>query len=207
MKLFPTILGAVFLSLPLWGGGGYGAELDYRFTARLEGQAAPVDGGFRLVTTPALEVRSRVKRARMGGWRIEPPALGGASPAPAILMRILSLCYFSGPTDQTVPLPTGMTIGHRWCRIWQVRVPQEVGAYAYLAEVAPGLLTLAYFSAALPRGDVRSLEIHLTGAALGPRTAPAEEGTALLRTLQAWAFPCALPGGGGPDDPETEEVP
>jgi len=207
MRFFPTILGMVLLSLPLWGGGGDGAVLDYRFTARLEDQAAPVAGGFRLVTTPALAVRSRVKRPRMGGWRIEPLAGDGAAPTPAVLMRALSVCYFSGPTDQTAPLPTGMTIGHRWCRLWQVQVPREVGAYAYLAEVAPGLLALAYFSAALPGGSVRSLEVHLAGVALGPRTVPAEEGTALLRTLQAWAFPPAPPAGGEPGALETESVP
>jgi hypothetical protein len=97
-----------------------------------------------------------------------------------------------------------MKLGNRWCRLWQVRIPPEVGAYAYLVEVAPGLLALAYLSANLPEGDIQSLEIHLNGFALGRRAAPAEEGTALLKTLQHWAEQA---GTAGAPDPVTEEVP
>jgi hypothetical protein len=61
----------------------------------------------------------------------------------------------------------------------------------------------------LPTGQVRSLELHLVGVALGPGTVPVEDGTALLRTLGAWGSPALGPAGGGPgaEAPESEEVP
>ena len=84
-----------------------------------------------------------------------PLAGKGAAPSPALLVRALSLCYFSGPTAQAVPLATGMQFAGHWCRLWQVRIPPQAGAYAYLAEVAPGLLALAYLSAARPEGELQ----------------------------------------------------
>lgn len=205
MRLLATVLRVTLVSLPLAAGIGQGAALEYRFRARLADQAAPVEGRFRLVTTPALVVRSRVKKPRMGGWRIE--ALDPPLPA-ALLARALGLCYFSGPAAQTSPLDQWVSLGGRRCRLWQVRVPAQVGAYAYLAEVAPGLLALDYVSAVLPDGEVRSLELHLAGLALGPGTVPAEDGAALLRTLRAWAAPApAVAAAAGPDDLETENVP
>jgi hypothetical protein len=183
------------------------ARLDYRLKVRLRGDAAAVETAFRMVATPALATRGKVKRPRMGRWLIEPLAVRGATPSPALLARVLNLCYFSGPTAQAVPLETGMTFAGRWCRLWQVRTPPEVGAYVYLAEVAPGLLALAYLSATLPGGDVRSLEIHLSSLSLGRRAAPAEEGTALLRTLQHWGDQPGFSAGADPAILETERVP
>jgi hypothetical protein len=139
----------------------------------------------------------------MGTWQIEPLARRGAAPSGALLARVLGLCYFSGPVPQTVPLATGIKFGGRRCRLWQMQTPPGAGAYVYLAEVAPGLLALAYLSATLPEGEYRSLEIHLDRVALGRRVVPAEEGAALLRTLQHW-------GGLGGSDPgtlETERIP
>ncbi len=202
MKYFADLLPAVLVSLNLAAAGREGAVLDYRLKVQQRGPAAAVESGFRLVTTPALEVRSRVKRARFGAWRIEPLAVDGRTPSPAVLMRALGLCYFSGPSAQVVPLAQGMTYNHRWCRLWQVQTPPGVGAYAYLVEVGPGLLALAYLSAYLPEGDIRTVEIRLAAVSLGPGAVPAEEGTALLRTLQKWAGP--LPAGNGA---EREEVP
>lgn len=204
MGLFSSILTWACPVLPLLAGGPDEAQLDYRLKARLREEPAEVDSGFRMVATPALVTRNKVKRPRMGRWQIEPLARGGAPASPALLARALRLCYFSGPTPQAVPLATGMKFGNRWCRLWQVQTPPEVGAYVYLVEVAPGLLALAYLSATFPQGEVRSLEIHLSGMALGRRAAPAEEGTALLKTLQHWADQAAAEDSPAP---ESEEVP
>jgi hypothetical protein len=168
MRLFSSLLTLVFPVLPLLAGGADGASLDYRLKVRLRDAPAMVESSFRVVAMPPLATRGRVQR----------------------------LCYFSGPGVETVPLATGMKFAGRWCRLWQVQTPREVGAYAYLAEVAPGLLALAYLSASLPEGDIRSVEIHLSGLSLGRRAAPAEEGAALLKTLQHWAGqPGSLDGG------------
>ena len=203
MGLFSSLLTWACPVLPLLAGGPDDARLDYRLKARLREEPAEVDSGFRVVASPALITGNKVKRPRMGRWQIEPLArAGGASPA--LLARALRLCYFSGPTPQAVPLTTGMKFGNRWCRLWQVQTPPEVGAYVYLVEVAPGLLALAYLSATFPQGDLRSLEIHLSGVALGRRAAPAEEGTALLKTLKLWADQADAEDGGVQ---ESEAVP
>jgi len=203
MGFFSSLLTWSFPVLPLLAGGPDDARLDYRLKVRLRDEPAEVDCGFRMIATPALVTGNRVQRLRMGRWKIEPPARG-AAPSPALMARALRLCYFSGPTPQAVPLATGMKFGNRWCRLWQVRTPPEVGAYVYLVEVSPGLLALAYLSATFPQGDVRSMEVHLAGLTLGRGAVPAEEGTALLKTLQHWADQAAA------EDPgplETEEVP
>jgi hypothetical protein len=183
------------------------SRLDYRLKVRLRGEPAAVETTFRMVATPALVIRSKVKRPRIGRWLIEPLPGRGPAPSPALLARVLNLCYFSGPTAQVVPLETGMKFAGRWCRLWQVRTPPEVGAYVYLAEVAPGLLALAYLSATLPEGEFRSLEIHLSSLSLGRRAAPAEEGTALLKTLQHWADQSGPAAGADSGATETERVP
>jgi len=191
--------------LALLAGGPDGAQLDYRLRVRLRGGPAAQDSHFRMTAAPPLVTGNRVQQPRMGSWRIEPLGGRGAAPSAALLAKALGLCYFSGPTPEAVPLATGIKLGKRWCRLWQVQAPPEVGAYIYLAEVAPGLLTLAYLSATLPEGEIRSLEIHLDRAALGPRAVPAEEGTALLNTLRHWSEGAGTAG--DPEAPETEAVP
>jgi hypothetical protein len=210
MRLYPTFLAlALAFAAPFAAAAPEGAVLDYRLRVRTGDAAAPVDLAFRLETLPALVTRNRLQQPRMGGWRIG-PAPSGAAPSPAMLVRILGLCYFSGPGEQAVPLAQSLTLGGRRCRLWQVPPPPGVAAYIYLAEVAPHLLALAYLSAVPPGGDPRSVEVHLTGLSLGPRTAPAEEGTALLKTLRHWAAPGPRPVPAVADDPAamaTEEVP
>jgi len=200
MRFCPAFPVLLFAALPLLAGAQDGAVLDYRLKVRMYEDSVPEEGGFRLVASPALVTGNREQRPRMGAWRIEPEA--GAAPAPAMLVRALGLCYFSGPAAQVVPLAQEIRIGGRRCRLWQVQTPPGMGAYAYLAEVAPNLLALAYLSATLPGGDPRSVEIHLAGLRLGPRACPAEEGTALLKTLQHWAARVPDPGPG-----QSEEVP
>ena len=206
MKVLNTILFLILSALPILAGGQEGAVLEYRMQVRMRNDSRTLEGGVRVVTSPALRTRNKVKKLRMGGWRIEPEATGGVILPRSILARALGLCYFSGPTAQVVPLDTGMKLDGRWCRLWRVEPPPGLGAYAYLVEVAPNLLAMAYLSATLPDPDVRSLEIHLTKVRLGPGVAPAEEGTALLKTLQHWA---AQPAIGDPfsETLETEAVP
>ena len=192
------------VSLPAQGPAG--AVLEYRLKERPFEDSAAVEAGFQVVTTPALVTGNRVRPPRLGGWRIE--AAAGALPAPsrALLVRTLGLCYFSGPGDAVVPLDQSVTYGGRRCRLWQVRMPPGLAAYAYLAEVAPNLLALAYLSATPPGGDPRSVEIHLTGLRLGARAVPAEEGTALLKTLRHWADRPAAALDADPAALETEAV-
>jgi hypothetical protein len=208
MKWFSSILVLVFPAV-LLAAGSEGAVLDYRIKVVAREGEAPQESAFRLVTTPALVTRNRVQKPRMGAWRIEPAGSGGPAPSAAQLARTLGLCYFSGPTTQVLPLPTGIRLGRRWCRLWQVQTPRGVAAYAYLAEVAPDLLALTYLSAKLPEGDPRgprALEIRLEGVSLGARVAPAEEGTALLRTLEHWSAPMPEPAPEAADGVETEPV-
>lgn len=202
MRVFSILMG---MAVPLLAGGVDDAHLDYRLKVRTREEPAAVESAFRMVATPALSTRNRVHRPRMGSWQIEPLVLNGKVPTPAMLVRALGFCYFSGPAAQVVPLEQGMTIGKRWCRLWQVQTPPGVGVYAYLAEVSPGLLALAYLSTAQPDGDLSSLEIHLSGVALGRRPVPAEEGTALLRTLQHLAE--RTRSAPDPEAVETEAVP
>jgi hypothetical protein len=205
MKGFLNILGPVLPTAALLAASPGGATLDYRIKVVEREGAVAQEHAFRLVTTPALVTRNKVQKPRLGGWRIEPV---GPAPSAFLMTRILGLCYFAGPGTQVVPLPSGIRLGRRWCRLWQVRTPPGVAAYAYLAEVAPGLLALDYLSAKLPDGDPRgprSLEMRLEGADLGARVAPAEEGAALLRTLEHWAAP-QPEAPADPDAVETEPV-
>ena len=207
MGFLSSILALVIPVLPLAANGPGGAVLDYRLKVLMRNETTALETGFRVVTSPALVTGNRVQRLRMGAWRIEPLARkGGRLPSRAVLARALGLCYFSGPAAQVVPLATGMRVHRHWCRLWQVQTPPEVGAYVYLLEVAPNLLALTYLSATLPEGDIRSMEIHLSGVSLGRKAVPAEEGTVLLKTLQHWAeLPHTQPEG-DPGPPETEEI-
>jgi hypothetical protein len=202
MRFRPRFLAMVLPVLPLLAGRPGGAVLDYRIELHRLGDPAPEDLPFRLVTTPPRVTGNKVQQPRLGGWRIEGQ---GRVQSPVLLARALGLCYFSGPAEQMAPLAQTMTIGGRRCRLWRVQTPPGAGAYVYLAEVAPHLLALAYLSATRPGGDLLSVEIHLTGMTVGPRAVPAEEGRALLRTLQHWtAFEA---WGADPGAMETQAVP
>jgi hypothetical protein len=50
------------------------------------------------------------------------------------------------------------------------------------------------------------MEIHLAGVSVGSRAVPAEEGTALLKTLRHWAALPHLPPVDAPGLLETEEI-
>ena len=167
-----------------------GTVLDYELRVRMADETAWVEGGFRLVTTPALVTGNRVKKPRMGGWRLEPKVdhLGAREvvPSAVLLARVAGLMYFSGPAPELAMRATGRVLGGRFCRLWQAPTAPGMGAYVYLAEVAPHLLALSYLSASLGEGDIDALEIHLVKVELGAHPCPAEEGGALLRTLGSW---------------------
>ena len=167
-----------------------GAVLDYTIKVRMEDETTWTQGGFRVLTTPALVTGNKVKKPRMGGWRVEalpnPPGSPGGAPSAALLARVTGLLYFSGPSAGLTVRDSGMRLGNRFCRLWQVQSPPRVPGYIYLAEVAPHLLALSYLSVKVDEGGVAALEIHLVKAELGSRPSPAEEGTTLLRTLQRW---------------------
>ena len=151
----------------------------------MRNETAWEEGGFRVLTTPALITGNRVKKPRMGGWRIEPWG-DHRGTSPVVLARVASLLYFSGPSPELTVRDSGMVLGGRSCRLWQAPAPAGMAAYIYLAEVAPHLLALSYFSANLGEGDIDALEVHLVKVELGSHPCPAEEGGTLLRTLQRW---------------------
>ena len=167
--------------------------LTYRVKLRLQGELQPIETRFSLVPLPVVATANRVKKARMGSWRLEAhqPKDGVFSQA-MVLARVERMLYFSGPTADTLPQSMVVRYGERPCRVWSARIPAGVHAYAYLAEVSPGLLALSYFSGSFRGGDVASLEIQLDTFHLNAGTAPSADGTVLLQTLRRLA---AAPAG------------
>ena len=166
--------------------GTEGTVLDYQVRVRMRDASTPLESRLQLVTTPPVATHSRVKRPRFVGWYLRTvPGKGVRLPA-KVLTRVQSLLYLEGPTAGIIPREGGARLGGRFCRLWQVQTPASLGAFVYLAEVAPDLLALSYLSASLPDGDIATLEIHLDGLVLARAPAPAEEGMALLHTLRTW---------------------
>jgi len=163
-------------------------ELHYRVRIQLRGEVAPTDARFVLHPTPVLVTSNRVQKPRLGGWRLEGVQRSdGAFSMAAILARVERVLYLSGPAPGMVKRPIVVAFGGRRCPLWQVQTPPTLPVYAYLAEVSPGLLTLSYLSGSFLRGDIASLEVQLEDFKLSPGAGPAEEGTALLATLQRMA--------------------
>lgn len=160
-------------------------SLDYRVKVRLQGDTHLIETRFALVPTPVATTTNRVKKARMGAWRLEAQQPKDANFSQAmVLAKVERMLYFSGPTEQILRQNLVVRFGEKACRIWTATIPPGVHAYAYLAEVRPGLLALSYFSGSFATGDIASLEIQLEGFRLESTAAPAEDGTMLLRTLQ-----------------------
>jgi len=159
-------------------------SLEYRVKIRMQGDPLVIETRFALVPTPVVSTANRVKKARMGAWRLEAQQPRNAAFSQAlVLAQVERMLYFSGPTEQTVRQNLVVRFGDKACRVWTATVPQGVPAYAYLAEVAPGLLALSYFSGSFTTGDMASLEIQLEDFHLRPGVAPSEDGTLLLRSL------------------------
>jgi len=162
--------------------------LHYRVRIVFKGDVAPTEARFILEPTPALVTHNHVKRPRLGGWRLEGIQRGqGSFSMGAVLARVERMMYFAGPGPGTQRRPIVVRFGDRPCDLWQVEVPANLQMYAYLAEVRPGLLALSYLSGSFSQGDIASLELQLEDFHLEPGAGPAEEGTALLGTLQRMA--------------------
>ncbi len=183
MRLFP-ILPALVMSVFLRGAEPGQGELQYRATLAFRGQA-PVKTRFVLVPTPVAETRNKVKKPRMGGWRVEAVQRkeDGYAQA-ALLARLERLLYFSGPEPGLVQKPIFIRYDDKKCQVWQVVTPPGLNLYAYLVETAPGILAVSYLSGTFATGDLASVELQLEGFRLLPGAAPAENGTTLLSTLQ-----------------------
>jgi hypothetical protein len=178
--------------------------LIYRVKLRMQGEAKPIETRFSLIPTPVAVTANRVKKARMGAWRLEAEQPKEAAFSQAlVLARVERMLYFSGPTAEITPRDLVVRFGTKSCRVWAAKIPSGVNAYAYLVEVSPGLLALSYFSGSFSGGDMAALEIQLESFHLEACSAPAEEGTALLQTLRRLASVQA----GSRDDGEAQIVP
>jgi hypothetical protein len=177
---------AILLALSLPAAAQEG--LRYRMQVWMRGESAPVETRFRLVTTASATTRNRVKKPRMGGWRLEADRAEGTPYAQALLLgRAERLLYLAGPSPQTRAEPIALRFGARSLPVWSLEMPKGLHASTALVEVAPRLLALCDLSARFERGDVARLELHLEGLDDTSALAPAEAGTVLLGTLQTWS--------------------
>lgn len=172
------------LSLPLAAQEG----LRYRMQMWMRGDTAPMETRFRLVATEGTTSHNRVKKPRMGGWRLEADRAQGTPYAQALLLgRAERLLYLAGPAPQTHAEPISLRFGSRSLPVWSLEMPKNLHASTVLVEVAPGLLALSDLSARFERGDMARIELHLESLDGTASFTPAEEGTVLLSTLRAWA--------------------
>jgi len=162
--------------------------LEYRVKIRMQGESVPIETHFSLIPTPVATTANRVKKSRMGAWRLEAQQPKSASFSQAmVLARVEQMLYLSGPAPETTPQNIVVRFGEKACRVWTAKIPPSVNVYAYLVEVSPGLLALNYLSGSFAGGDMATLEIQLESFRLEPGAAPAEEGTALLHSLRRLA--------------------
>ena len=162
--------------------------LRYRMQLWMRGDTAPMETRFRLVATEGTTSHNRVKKPRMGGWRLEADRGQGTPYSQALrLGRAERLLYLAGPAPQTRREPIALRFGARSVPVWSLEMPKELHASTVLVEVAPGLLALCDLSARFERGDLARIELHLENLDGTGSLAPAEEGTVLLSTLRAWA--------------------
>lgn len=179
--------------------------LRYLVVLHLRGEEKPWETRFTVLPTPPVQSHNKVKKPRLGGWRLEADRAQGTPNAHSFLLaRAERLLFLSGIVPQADPEPFVLRFGPRSCPVWRVHVPKGVKASAYLAEVNPGLLALCDLSASFEKGDIRAIELHLEGIGLRPGSAPPEDGTALLTTLQRWSATGSA--GEGPAGSGTEGV-
>ena len=162
--------------------------LRYRMQLWMHGDPQPLETRFRLQSVVGTRSHNRVQNPRMGGWRLEVDRSQGTPYAQAMLLaRAERLLYLAGPAPQTRPEPISLRFGSRSLSVWSLEMPKGIHASTVLVEVAPRLLALCDFSARFERGEVDRVELHLEGLDSTARLAPAEDGTALLSTLQSLA--------------------
>lgn len=178
-----------------------GEGLRYLVVLQLKGEEKPWETRFTVLPTPPVQSHNKVKKPRLGGWRLEADRGQGTPNAHSFLLaRAERLLFLSGIVPQADPEPYVLRFGARSCPVWRVQVPKGVKATAYLAEVGPGLLAICDLSAVFDKGDIKSIELHLEGIGLKTGSAPPEEGTSLLTTLQRWSATGSAgegPAGGG----------
>jgi len=168
--------------------------LEYRVKLRMHGDGAPIEPPSPPPPPPWVSTANGGKKARLGAWRLEAHQPKNASFSQAmILARVERMLYFSTPGPETIPQNIVVRFGDKACRVWSAKIPSNVNVYAYLVEVAPGLLALNYLSGSFPGGDMATLEIQLESFRLEAGAAPAEEGTALLHSLRRMASASASP--------------
>ena len=190
---FPVFM----LSFFLHGAEPSQGELHYRASLKFRGDKAPVLARFVLMPTSIAETRNKLKKPRLGGWRLEgvqrkEDSFGQA----AVLARVESLLYFSGPEPSLIQKPIFIRYEDKRCQVWKVPTPPGLHVYAYLVEAAPGILALSYLSGNFDSGELASVELQLEAFHLRAEVAPAENGTILLTTLQRLAkAPKTLEGG------------
>ncbi len=178
------VLLVLTLSLPIRAQEG----LRYRIQLWMRGDAQALEGRFRLQSTAGTRSHKKVQKPRMGGWRLEADRTEGTPYAQAMLLgRAERLLYLAGPSPQTRQEPIALRFGARTLPVWSLEMPRGLHASTVLVEVAPKLLALCDFSIRFEQGDIARLELHLEGLDSTAGLAPAEAGTALLSTLQAWA--------------------
>ena len=176
----------LWLCLPLAAQSPEG--LRYRMQVWMQGETQPLEVKFRLQATPGTRSHNKVQKPRMGGWRLEADRGEGTPYAQAMLLaRAERLLYLAGPAPQTRPQPLSLRFGTRSLPVWSLDSPKALHVSTALVEVGPGLLALCDLSARFRDGDVTRIELHLEGVDAPGALAPAEAGTALLSTLQAWA--------------------
>jgi hypothetical protein len=172
------------LSLPAMAQEG----LRYRMQLWMRGEPAPMETRFRLVATEGTTSHNRVKKPRMGGWRLEADRTQGTPYSQALLLgRAERLLYLAGPSPQTHAEPIALRFGTRSVPVWSLEIPSGLQVSTVLVEVAPRLLALCDLSARFERGDLARIELHLESLDGSGSLAPAEDGTVLLTTLRAWA--------------------
>gem|GEM_PF-369527 len=187
LLVFPVVLQA---AAPQRGMGA----LVYRVKLRMQGEATAIETRFSLIPTPVAATANRVKKSRMGAWRLEAHQPKDAAFSQAmVLAQVERMLYFSGPMAGVAPRDLVVHFGDKPCQVWAAKIPSGVNAYAYLAEVAPGLLALSYFSGSFSGGDLATLEIQLESFHLEAGAAPAEQGTALVNTLNRMVLAQASP--------------
>jgi hypothetical protein len=200
-----SVLSVCAMSLFLEGAGLPGpnlGELHYRATIRFRADQTPVVTRFVLMLTPVAATHNKVKKPRLGGWRIEAVQRKEDTFAYApVLARVEKLLYFSGPAPNLIQKPIFIRYEGKRCQVWQVRTPSTLPVYAYLVETVPGILALSYFSGSFDAGELASVELQLEGFELRPEVAPAENGMILLTTLQRLSM--AIPEG---EEVVTESV-
>ncbi len=162
--------------------------LRYRVQVWMRGETQPLEARFRLESTAGTRSHNKVQKPRMGGWRLEADRTQGTPYAQAMLLgRAERLLYLAGPSPQTRAEPISLRFGNRSLPVWSLEMPKGIHASTVLVEIGPKLLALCDFSARFEQGDIARVELHLEGLNSTAGLAPAEAGTSLLSTLQAWA--------------------